>query len=93
MDNSNKKNKIILIVSIIFLVVGYVSLIYMFNRYDRIRLENDNIRKEIDKVRNDILTIDIEYENGTKKLDDKKIELKDKIREYNIWQEMKEKVK
>lgn len=87
------KNKVILFILIFMLIISNIILIYISFKQEKIKLYNEEIRNEITKIQDDILTMENEYNKTSKELDNKKIELKEKIKEYNIWLKMKEKIK
>ena len=91
-EKKNYKNKVVLIILILLLFIGNIVLAYILIKYDKLKDDNNIIRSEITKIKDDTLNIDNEYNDSSKELDNKKIELKEKIEEYNLWLEMKKKV-
>lgn len=87
------KNKIILIILVFMLIISNTVLIYISIKQNTIKSYNKEIRNEITKIQNNILTIENENNKTSKELDNKKIELNGKMKEYNIWLKMKEKIK
>ena len=87
------KNKIILIILIILLFISCVVLTHIIVKHDKLKQNNEKIINEIEKIQDNTTTIDNEFNSNSTKLDNKKTEIKEKIEEYNIWLEMKEKIK
>ena len=89
----NYKNKIIILILSILLLICCSILGYFYFVYISLKDDNNVIRKEIANIKNEIISMDYDYINYTDELNKKKTELKDKIEEYNIWLETIEKVK
>lgn len=89
----NFKNKIIILILSILLLICCSILGYFYFVYISLKDDNNVIRKEIANIKNEIISMDYDYINYTDELNKKKTELKDKIEEYNIWLETIEKVK
>lgn len=89
----NYKYNIVKIILVFLLFICDGIFIFISIKYNDIKRKNEDIRNEITNINNDITSKDNDYDNFSSELENKKNELKDKIEEYNIWLEMKEKVK
>ena len=92
-ENLNYKNNIGIIVLSILLFVSSITLGCFSLMYMNIKNDNNALKTELSNVKKQILVMDNDYINNSNELDNKKVELKDKIEEYNVWLGMIEKVK
>jgi len=92
-ENFNHKNNVGIIILSILLFVSAITLGCFSIMYMNTKNDNNTLKTELSNVKEQILVMDNEYINNSNELDNKKIELKDKIEEYNVWLGMIEKVK
>ena len=65
-EKKNYKNKVILIILILLLFISNIVLAYILIKYDKLKDDNNIIRSEITKIKDDTLNIDDEYNNSSK---------------------------
>lgn len=92
-EDFNAKNNVGIIILSILLFVSSITLGFFSIMYMNIKNDNNTLKTELSNVKEQILVMDNEYTNNSSELNNKKVELKDKIEEYNIWLGMIEKVK
>lgn len=88
---SKKKNFVIISISIVFLLSGLFTLI-LYNNYSTLLYRNKNLNNEVNKINNDINKLIDSNEEIKNNIDKIKIDNKDKVEEYEVWEKMKKKL-